>query len=247
MKSKDGFIQAYNAQAAVDATAQVIVAHGLDHECRADQRSAWRRSSTPSKPMPGKTPTQLSGGCRLSAPKPTLRRSRNARSHAYIATGPGQARGRGRSNVAGHSSPPCAENSRSPGTRSPYRLSKQIARAGLRTDQAGARLPSVSLARRREGRQRVGPRLPRPQYLEARPGADPVPCRTRNRLSFATSETVQRTMAAKLPPLHQTGCANLLHPALRLACSGSNPISPGLSRQAPRGPKGREAPRRCER
>ena len=35
--------------------------------------------------------------------------------------------------------------------------------------------------------------------------------------SFATSETVQRTMAAKLPPLHQTGCANLLHPALRLA------------------------------
>ena len=29
MKSKDGFIQAYNAQAAVDATAQIIVAHGL--------------------------------------------------------------------------------------------------------------------------------------------------------------------------------------------------------------------------
>ena len=30
MKSKDGFVQAYNAQAAVDGTAQVIVAHGLD-------------------------------------------------------------------------------------------------------------------------------------------------------------------------------------------------------------------------
>lgn len=29
MKSKDGFVQAYNAQAAVDGTAQVIVAHGL--------------------------------------------------------------------------------------------------------------------------------------------------------------------------------------------------------------------------
>ena len=29
MKSKDGFIQGYNAQAAVDATAQIIVAHGL--------------------------------------------------------------------------------------------------------------------------------------------------------------------------------------------------------------------------
>ena len=30
MKTKDGFIQGHNAQAAVDATAQVIVAHGLD-------------------------------------------------------------------------------------------------------------------------------------------------------------------------------------------------------------------------
>jgi transposase len=29
MKTKDGFIQGYNAQAAVDATAQIIVAHGL--------------------------------------------------------------------------------------------------------------------------------------------------------------------------------------------------------------------------
>src|SRR5450432_4658116 len=29
MKSKDGFVQAYNAQAAVDAGAQIIVAHEL--------------------------------------------------------------------------------------------------------------------------------------------------------------------------------------------------------------------------
>ena len=44
MKTKDGFIQGYNAQAAVDATAQVIVAHGLDakqsdqHQSVADRR-----------------------------------------------------------------------------------------------------------------------------------------------------------------------------------------------------------------
>ncbi|HEX3499558.1 MAG TPA: IS1182 family transposase [Stellaceae bacterium] len=31
MKGKDGFVQAYNAQAAVDGTAQVIVAHGLSN------------------------------------------------------------------------------------------------------------------------------------------------------------------------------------------------------------------------
>jgi len=37
MKSKDGFVQAYNAQAAVDAGAQIIVAHETDAECGNDQ------------------------------------------------------------------------------------------------------------------------------------------------------------------------------------------------------------------
>ena len=36
MKSKDGFVQAYNAQAAVDAGTQVIVAHELT-QCGNDQ------------------------------------------------------------------------------------------------------------------------------------------------------------------------------------------------------------------
>jgi IS5 family transposase len=36
MKSKDGFVQAYNAQAAVDAGAQIIVAHDLT-QCGSDQ------------------------------------------------------------------------------------------------------------------------------------------------------------------------------------------------------------------
>jgi hypothetical protein len=36
MKGRDGFVQAYNAQAAVDATAQVIVAHHLTNSA-ADQ------------------------------------------------------------------------------------------------------------------------------------------------------------------------------------------------------------------
>ena len=36
MKSKDGFVQAYNAQAAVDAAAQIIVAHQLT-QCGNDQ------------------------------------------------------------------------------------------------------------------------------------------------------------------------------------------------------------------
>ena len=50
MKTKDGFIQGYNAQAAVDATAQVIVAHGLDAK-QSDQHQFARRWPTPSKPI----------------------------------------------------------------------------------------------------------------------------------------------------------------------------------------------------
>ena len=210
MKTKDGFIQGYNAQAAVDATAQVIVAHGLDAK-QSDQHQL--------APIADAIEANLARSrrnCRRTraiAPTPTLRRWRNARSTPISRRGGPSTRGKER---AAPASPPCAKNQ---GRRAlqPLPLKKAAARAGVRTDQAGARLPSVSLARRREGRQRVGPRLPRPQYLEARRGRTPSPCRTRNRLSFATSETVQRTMAAKLPPLHQTGCANLLHPALRLA------------------------------
>ena len=48
MKTKDGFIQGYNAQAAADATAQVIVAHGLD--ARQSDQHQLARSPMRSKP-----------------------------------------------------------------------------------------------------------------------------------------------------------------------------------------------------
>ena len=232
MKTKDGFIQGYNAQAAVDATAQVIVAHGLDAK-QSDQHQLAPIADAIEANL-GKKPTQLSADAGYCSDANLA--AMEERDRRLYRAGAGQARGGRRRRRR----PRRRHARKNQGRRAlqPLPLKKAAARAGVRTDQAGARLPSVSLARRREGRQRVGPRLPRPQYLEARPGADPVPCRTRNRLSFATSETVQRTMAAKLPPLHQTGCANLLHPALSgspTGLSGSNPISPGLSRQAPRG------------
>src|SRR5260370_3666347 len=45
MKSKDGFVQAYNAQAAVDAGAQIIVAPDLTQCAR--RQPTWSPSSTP--------------------------------------------------------------------------------------------------------------------------------------------------------------------------------------------------------
>ena len=167
MKTKDGFIQGYNAQAAVDATAQVIVAHGLDAK-QSDQHQLAPMADAIEANL-GKKPTQLSADAGYCSDA-NLTAMEEREIDAYIA--PGRAKHAGKEKAAASTSPPCAKDQ---GRRAlqPLPLKKAAARAGVRTDQAGARLPSVSLARRREGRQRVGPRLPRPQYLEARPGADP--------------------------------------------------------------------------
>src|SRR6516165_10834781 len=58
MKTKDGFIQGYNAQAAVDATAQVIVAHGLDAK-QSDQHQLAPIAEAIEANL-GKKPTQVS-------------------------------------------------------------------------------------------------------------------------------------------------------------------------------------------
>ena len=58
MKTKDGFIQGYNAQAAVDATAQVIVAHGLDAR-QSDQHQLTPIVDAVETNL-GRKPTQLS-------------------------------------------------------------------------------------------------------------------------------------------------------------------------------------------
>ena len=168
MKTKDGFIQGYNAQAAVDATAQVIVAHGLDakqsdqHQFGADGRRHRSQS--------GQEADATVGGRGL-----LLRRQPygdgGTRDRRLYRAGAGQAR-RGRRR---RRRPRRRHARKNQGRRAlqPLPLKKAAARAGVRTDQAGARLPSVSLARRREGRQRVGPRLPRPQYLKLAQGRTP--------------------------------------------------------------------------
>src|SRR6202007_773600 len=58
MKTNDGFIQGYNAQAAVDATAQVIVAHGLDAK-QSDQHQLAPITDAIEANL-GKKPTQMS-------------------------------------------------------------------------------------------------------------------------------------------------------------------------------------------
>src|SRR4249919_3012755 len=123
MKSKDGFVQAYNAQAAVDAEAQ----------------HRW---------LCGDRPGQG-------------RRCRNSqrRDHCHDAVA---GAGRRTDTRRGH-----AREDQGGRPRQPLPVAQAAARACIRANQTGTRLPSVPAARLCERARRVGHRLHRPQSSEA--------------------------------------------------------------------------------
>ena len=158
-----------NAQAAVDAigagdrwpTASTR-SRAMQHQLVADGRR-HRDQSARSRRNCRRT--------RAIAPTPTLRRWRKREDRRLYGAGPGQ-------DAAGkeEAARPCVaamrERSRPGGHSSPYRLREQL--PSRCSDRSSRRAASVSSsARRREGRRRVGPRLPRPQHLKARPRRTP--------------------------------------------------------------------------
>ena len=114
MKTKDGFIQGYNAQAAVDATAQVIVAHGLDAK-QSDQHQLAPMADAIEANL-GKKPTQLSADAGYCSDA-NLTAMEEREIDAYIAPGRAKHAGEGegggarvaamreRIKAGGHSSP----------------------------------------------------------------------------------------------------------------------------------------------
>ena len=114
MKTKDGFIQGYNAQAAVDATAQVIVAHGLDAK-QSDQHQLAPMADAIEANL-GKKPTQLSADAGYCSDA-DLTAMEEREIDAYIA--PGRAKHAGEGEGGGVRVPPCAKESRLAGTLAP--------------------------------------------------------------------------------------------------------------------------------
>lgn len=155
MKGRDGFIQGYNAQAAVDAKAQVILAHGLS-DCAADsdqltphggcrdrqyrvQAGAGLRRCRPllgsQYPGHGRSPDRRLHRDWTAKARP--RRTGWRRGPAQRAEGRSHARAIARRRF--RQSIPAAKADR---------------RAGLRPDQASQRLPPVPDARSRQGLRR---------------------------------------------------------------------------------------------
>jgi IS5 family transposase len=121
MKTKDGFIQGYNAQAAVDATAQVIVAHGLDAK-QSDQHQLAPIADAIEANL-GKKPTQLSADAGYCSDA-NLAAMEEREIDAYIA--PGRAKHAGEGEGGGARVAAMRERIKAGGRSSPYRLRKQL-------------------------------------------------------------------------------------------------------------------------
>jgi len=121
LKTKDGFIQGYNAQAAVDATAQVIVAHSLDAR-QSDQHQLTAISDAIEANL-GRQPTQLSADAGYCSDA-NLAALEERGVDAYIAPG------RAKHPTAGESGSErvvaMREKIKAGGHESPYRLRKQL-------------------------------------------------------------------------------------------------------------------------
>ena len=121
MKTKDGFIQGYNAQAAVDAAAQVIVAHGLD--ARQSDQHHLAPIADAIKANLGRKPTQLSADAGYCSDANLVALEDRA-IDAYIA--PGRAKHAAEGAGGGARIAAMREKIKAAGHESPYRLRKQL-------------------------------------------------------------------------------------------------------------------------
>ena len=121
MKTKDGFIQGYNAQAAVDATAQVIVAHDLDAE-QSDQHQLTPLVDAIDSQL-GKKPEQVSADAGYCS-NANLAALEEREIDAYVA--PGRAKHATEGEGGGERVAAMREKIKAGGHESPYRLRKQL-------------------------------------------------------------------------------------------------------------------------
>ena len=121
MKTKDGFIQGYNAQAPVDATAQAIVAHGLDAR-QSDQHQLAPITDAIEAHF-GRKPAQLSADAGYCSDA-NLAVLEDRAIDAYIA--PGRAKSAAEGEGGGARIAAMREKIKAGGHQSPYRLRKQL-------------------------------------------------------------------------------------------------------------------------
>jgi hypothetical protein len=123
LKTKDGYIQGYNAQAAVDGEAQIIVAHGLVASTSDQDQLVTLIDGI--KASLGRQPKEASADAGYCS-EANLAALRQRRIAAYIATGRAKHPGQGKRNLTGRLTRAMRLKLRRAGRRSRYRLRKQI-------------------------------------------------------------------------------------------------------------------------
>jgi transposase len=163
--TKDGFMQGYNAQAAVDGEAQIIVAHALTANM-SDQGQLVPLVDGIEANL-GRKPKEASADSGYLS-EPNLQALADRGISAYVATGRAKHPAKGKRKTGG----PLTQAMRDKLKRAAKQVQVQEAnrRAGLRTDQAGKGLQAVPVARHRESEGRMGDDLHRPQPHQDRKG-----------------------------------------------------------------------------
>jgi hypothetical protein len=168
MPTKNGFIQGYNAQAAVDGAHQIIVAHTLTNSPSDQAQLAPLLDAI--KANLGKNPEEASadaGYCSQANLRTLIRVGSRASRHRTT-----KARHQGghdkKEAQIRHAHRQNEHKAQARRLSKPVSIAKTDRRARLRPDQAGKRLPPVPPAQHRQGQSRMGYDLHRPQPRKTR-------------------------------------------------------------------------------
>ena len=213
MKSKDGFVQAYNAQAAVDADAQIIVAHELT-QCGSDQGQLVPLIEAIENNL-GRKPEEASADSGYCS-EANLEALEARGIDGYVA--PGRAKHPTAAN--GKIGGPLTQRMRKKiddGGFEALPIEKASGGTGVRTDQTGTRLPPVPVAGRRESACRVGHDLHHPQPPEAvHPGQlSRLPCNQPPHANSLSGRAPRRSNPANIVGSGQHGALMAQRLALR--------------------------------
>ena len=122
LKTKDGYIQGYNAQAAVDAEAQIIVAHGLTHSMSDQDQLVPLIDGI--KDNLGRRPKEASADAGYCS-EANLAALAEREVSPYLATGRAKHPARSQRNITGPLTKAMRDKLKRAGWRSRYRLRKQ--------------------------------------------------------------------------------------------------------------------------
>ena len=140
--TKDGFIQGYNAQAAVDGAKQIIVAHGLTQSMSDCPQLVPLVDAV--RANLGRKPREISADAGYCS-EGNLLALATRKIHAYVATGRAKHPAETTRKVGGEMTQKMRQKLKRAGYRSRYRF-KASRGAGVRADQASTRISTIPAA-----------------------------------------------------------------------------------------------------